>query len=217
MRACRRRRRRSVRALSLRRHDAVGIGETHRDGALHVLRRSRRRKVSSGNRPKAPIARSSFAFVSLRDDTAPYTESFSSSFIDSMTIVDAAGNSIGTTPARRFSCSQAGRYRSEYYTCLFRFSRSSDGVQDFEKIGTRPQDFRLLITNPAREEQAVALQCNSVNRGGEGERRRDILPNAAPSRLIVATPASNAYAFWEGDHDAAPSSRLVRIPRPGSG
>ena len=87
----------------------------------------------------------------LRDGTQPYTESFSSSFIDSMRIVDGAGNSIGTSPTPISPVQRAGRYRSEYYTCLFRYSRSSEGVRDFDKIGTRPQDFKLLIRNPAHE------------------------------------------------------------------
>ena len=34
-----------------------------------------------------------------RDDAAPYTKTFSSAFIDSIRIVDAAGNSIGTSPS----------------------------------------------------------------------------------------------------------------------
>ena len=88
-----------------------------------------------------------------RDDTAPFTDTFSSSFIDSMSIIDEAGNSIGTSPTPVSPVQKAGRYRSEYYTCLFRFSRSSAGVRDFANIGTKPQDFRLLITNPAREGQ----------------------------------------------------------------
>jgi hypothetical protein len=87
----------------------------------------------------------------LRDDTPPYTESFSSSFIDSMRIIDAAGNSIGATPMPMSPNYRGGRYRSEYYMCRFRFSRSSEGVRDFERIGTRPHDFRLMITNPVRE------------------------------------------------------------------
>ena len=85
------------------------------------------------------------------DDTAPFTENFSSSFIDSITIADAAGNSIGTTPAPDSPVQRAGRPRSEHYTCLFRFSRSSEGVRDFARIGTRPEDFKLLITNPAHQ------------------------------------------------------------------
>ena len=88
-----------------------------------------------------------------QDDTKPFTETFSSSFIDSIRIVDAAGNSIGTSPSAVSPVQKAGRARSEYYTCLFRFSRSSDGVRDFDKIGTRPEDFKLLINNPAPEGQ----------------------------------------------------------------
>jgi hypothetical protein len=86
-----------------------------------------------------------------RDDTAPFTDNFTSSFIDSMTLIDAAGNSIGATPAPVSPVHAGGRARSGYYTCLFRFSRSSEGVRDFDRIGTRPRDFRLLIANPARE------------------------------------------------------------------
>jgi len=98
-----------------------------------------------------------------RDDTAPFTDTFSSSFIDSMAIVDAAGNSIRTGPAPVSPVYTSGRYRSEYYTCVFRFSRSSEGVRDFARIGTRPQDFRLMITNPAREGRQpsrVAMQLS---------------------------------------------------------
>jgi len=86
-----------------------------------------------------------------RDSTPPFTETFSSSFIDSLSIVDTAGNSIGTTPVPVEPVYTAGRLRSTYYTCLFRYSRSSEGVRDFARIGTRPQDFRLVITNPARQ------------------------------------------------------------------
>ena len=96
-----------------------------------------------------------------RDDTKPFTDTFSSSFIDSIRIVDEAGNSIGTSPAPINPVQKNGRDRSEFYTCLFRFSKSSDGVRDFEKIGTRPQDFKLMISNPVREGQQpnrVAIQ-----------------------------------------------------------
>jgi hypothetical protein len=96
-----------------------------------------------------------------RDDTKPFTDTFSSSFIDSIRIVDAAGNSIGTSPSPVNPFQKGGRDRSEFYTCLFRFSKSSDGVRDFEKIGTRPQDFKLMISNPMREGQQpsrVAIQ-----------------------------------------------------------
>lgn len=86
-----------------------------------------------------------------RDDSAPFTDSFSSSFIEGMSIVDAAGNSVRTGPSPVSPIYKAGRQRSEYYQCVFRYSRSSEGVRDFAKIGTRPQDFRLLISNPARQ------------------------------------------------------------------
>ena len=96
-----------------------------------------------------------------RDSTAPFTESFTSSFIDSMAIVDAAGNTIRATPSPVFPVHSAGRYRSEFYACVFRYSRSSEGVRDFSRIGTHPRDFRLLITNPApegRQPRRVAVQ-----------------------------------------------------------
>jgi hypothetical protein len=96
-----------------------------------------------------------------QDDSPPFTDSFSSSFIDSMAIVDAAGNSVRTGPAPVSPVTRAGRLRSEYYQCVFRYSRSSEGVRDFAKIGSRPQDFKLLIANPAREDgqpYRVAIQ-----------------------------------------------------------
>jgi hypothetical protein len=96
-----------------------------------------------------------------RDDTAPFTENFSSSFIDSRANVDDAGNSVRTGPSADSPVYKAGRDRSEYYTCVFRYSRSSEGVRNFAKIGTRPEDFRLLITNPAREDgqpRRIAIQ-----------------------------------------------------------
>ena len=49
-----------------------------------------------------------------RDDTAPFTHTFASSFIDSMAIVDAAGNSIRTGPSPVSPIYTGGRYRSEY-------------------------------------------------------------------------------------------------------
>ena len=73
----------------------------------------------------------------------------------------AAGNSIGTSPSAVAPVHTAGRDRSEHYTCLFRYSRSSDGVRDFDTIGTRLRDFKLMITNPAPEGQQprrVAIQ-----------------------------------------------------------
>ena len=67
-----------------------------------------------------------------------------------MRIVDAAGNTIGCNPAAVNGAYKAGRFRSNQYRCLFRYSRSSDGIVDFAKVGTRPADFRLVITNPGR-------------------------------------------------------------------
>jgi hypothetical protein len=83
-----------------------------------------------------------------RDETAPFTTDFNSSFIDAMRIVDAAGNTIGCSPGAVNGAYKAGRFRSNQYRCLFRYSRSLDGVTDFSKIGTRPADFQLIISNP---------------------------------------------------------------------
>lgn len=87
-----------------------------------------------------------------RDDAAPFTSSFSEAFIESFQIVDASGNSIGTTPAPISPTYRGGRYRATQYSCLFRFSRSSSGVRDFDAIGTRPAAFQLVIDNPAPED-----------------------------------------------------------------
>lgn len=83
-----------------------------------------------------------------RDDTKPYTTDFGWSFVDALRITDAAGNRIGCSPSAIDAEYLRGRYRSNYYRCLFRYSRSLDGVRDFEKIGTKPSDFQLVITNP---------------------------------------------------------------------
>src|SRR5262245_6238194 len=83
-----------------------------------------------------------------RDGTAPFTTDFNSSFVDAMRIVDAAGNTFGCSPGAVDGTYRAGRYRSDRYRCLFRYSRSSDGVTDFAKVGTKPADFQLIITNP---------------------------------------------------------------------
>ncbi len=83
-----------------------------------------------------------------RDDTAPFTTDFNSSFADAMRIVDAAGNTFGCSPSPVDAVYKAGRYRSDRYSCLFRYSQSSEGVSDFAKVGTRPADFQLIIANP---------------------------------------------------------------------
>jgi len=83
-----------------------------------------------------------------RDETAPFTTDFNSSFLDAMRIVDAAGNAFSCSPGAVDGAYRAGRYRSDRYRCLFRYSQSSDGVSDFAKIGTKPTDFQLIINNP---------------------------------------------------------------------
>lgn len=84
-----------------------------------------------------------------RDDTAPFTETFSSFFLGRLEIVDAAGNRIGGDPRALSPVYSGGRHRSKEYACLFRYSRSLDGVRDFAAVGTKPKDFRLIITHPA--------------------------------------------------------------------
>jgi hypothetical protein len=83
-----------------------------------------------------------------RDDTAPFTTDFNSSFSDAMRIVDSAGNTFSCSPGAVDGVYRAGRYRSDQYRCLFRYSQSSDGVSDFAKVGTKPPDFQLIINNP---------------------------------------------------------------------
>jgi hypothetical protein len=83
-----------------------------------------------------------------RDDTAPFTTDFNESFLDAMRIVDAAGNAFGCSPGAVDGSYRAGRYRSDQYRCLIRYSQSSDGVTDFAKVGTKPADFQLIIINP---------------------------------------------------------------------
>ena len=84
-----------------------------------------------------------------RDATAPFTDNFTSYFLGRLHIIDAAGNRIGTDPQMTSPTYRAGRSRSEEYLCVFRYSRSLDGVRDFDAIGTTPKDFRLMIDHPA--------------------------------------------------------------------
>lgn len=96
-----------------------------------------------------------------RDSTAPFTDTFSSYFLGRIHIVDAAGNRIGADPQPALPAYSGGRSRSEIYICVFRYSRSLDGVRDFDAIGTTPKDFRLLIDHPAAtgdEPQRAAVQ-----------------------------------------------------------
>jgi hypothetical protein len=83
-----------------------------------------------------------------RDSSAPFTVDFTSFFLGKLEIVDAAGNTIGADPRPLTPTYAGGRYRSALYSCVFRYSRSSDGVTDFEAIGTEPRDFRLIVTHP---------------------------------------------------------------------
>jgi hypothetical protein len=83
-----------------------------------------------------------------RDSSAPFTVNFGSFFLGRLEIVDAAGNTIGADPRPLSPTYSAGRVRSEVYSCVFRYSRSSGGVTDFAAIGTEPRDFRLIVTHP---------------------------------------------------------------------
>jgi len=86
-----------------------------------------------------------------RDDTAPYTTDFKSSFAFKMELVDAAGNAFPVEPNPVSPVQRAGRQRSDTYLANVRLSPSHEGVRDSTRIGKAPADFRLIIDNPARE------------------------------------------------------------------
>lgn len=90
-------------------------------------------------------------FHLTRDDTAPFTTSFSESFGFGMEIVDAAGNTFYVSPQPVSPVYRAGRTRSERYRARVRLSPTLEGVRDATRIGRVPADFRLFIDNPAVE------------------------------------------------------------------
>jgi hypothetical protein len=86
-----------------------------------------------------------------RDDTAPFTTNFTSSFAFKMELVDAAGNAFPVSPEPVSPVHRAGRERSDTYLANVRLSPSHEGVRDAARIGKEPVDFRLIIENPAPE------------------------------------------------------------------
>lgn len=90
-------------------------------------------------------------FRITRDDTAPFTTTFKSSFAFKMEIVDAAGNAFPVEPDPISPVYRGGRYRSDRYLARVRLSPSHEGVRDSARIGKTAADFRLLIENPAPE------------------------------------------------------------------
>ena len=91
------------------------------------------------------------SFRLTRDDTAPFTADFNSSFAFKMEVVDAAGNTFTVAPHAVSPVYRAGRYRSDRYRAEVRLSPSLEGVRDGTRIGNAVEDFRLIIDNPARE------------------------------------------------------------------
>jgi hypothetical protein len=90
-------------------------------------------------------------FRITRDDTAPFTTTFKSSFGFKMEIVDTAGNAFPVEPDPVSPVYRGGRYRSDRYLARVRLSPSHEGVRDSARIGNTASDFRLMIENPAPE------------------------------------------------------------------
>ena len=98
-----------------------------------------------------------------RDDTAPFTTDFRSSFAYKMELVDAAGNAFPVEPSPLSPVTRDGRQRSNRYQAEVRLSPSHEGVRDGSRIGKAPGDFTLVIDNPAREgnqPRRVAIQLH---------------------------------------------------------
>jgi len=96
-----------------------------------------------------------------QDRSAPFSDTFTSYLLGRLDIVDAAGNRIGSDARPISPTYSSGRYRSEVYSCLFRYSRSLDGIRDFDAVGTDPKDFRLIVSHPspgAGEPAVAAVQ-----------------------------------------------------------
>jgi hypothetical protein len=102
-------------------------------------------------------------FRLTRDDTAPFTTDFNSSFAFKMELVDAAGNTFTVDPHAVSPVYRAGRQRSDKYRAEVRLSPSLEGVRSATQIGKAVDDFRLVIDNPAREAdqpRRVAIQLH---------------------------------------------------------
>ena len=96
-----------------------------------------------------------------RDDTAPFTTDFRSSFAFKMAVVDAAGNTFPVDPSPQSPVYRAGRDRSNRYIAEVRLADTLEGVRDSGRIGKSAADFRLIIDNPAPEKdqpRRVAIQ-----------------------------------------------------------
>jgi hypothetical protein len=91
-------------------------------------------------------------FSITRDDTPPFTATFKSSFGFKMEIVDAAGNAFPVDPDPISPVYRGGRYRADRYLARVRLSPSHEGVRDSARIGKTAGDFKLLIENPAPED-----------------------------------------------------------------
>jgi hypothetical protein len=87
-----------------------------------------------------------------RDDTAPFTTEFRESFAYKMELVDAAGNAFPVSPSPVSPEYRGGRRRSKRYVAEVRLGRSHEGVRDATRIGRTPADFKLIIDNPAPED-----------------------------------------------------------------
>ena len=91
------------------------------------------------------------SFRLTRDDTAPFTTDFHSSFGYKMELVDAAGNAFPVEPRPVSPVTRDGRQRSNAYRAEVRLSPSHEGVRDGSRIGKAVGDFTLIIDNPARQ------------------------------------------------------------------
>jgi hypothetical protein len=100
-----------------------------------------------------------------RDDTVPFTTTFKSSFGFKMAIVDAAGNTFPVEPDPISPVYRGGRYRSDRYLARVRLSPSHEGVRDSARIGKAAADFRLLIENPAPEQDQPRRVAIPLGRG----------------------------------------------------
>ena len=104
-------------------------------------------------------------FRITRDDTAPFTTTFKSSFGFKMEIVDAAGNAFPVEPDPISPVYRGGRYRSDRYRARVRLSPSHEAVRDSARIGKTAADFNLLIENPAPEQDQPRRVVIPLGRG----------------------------------------------------